>query len=71
MTLYVFGSFYIHCSIFTQSVDTSWRLEACNINSSIYPLLTLIKMLEIKPSQKVTNLQMLEIKMLQLFMLHL
>ncbi|KAE9617606.1 hypothetical protein Lal_00034592 [Lupinus albus] len=45
-------SFYTHHSILTQSVDTSWNLDATNINPSIYPLLTLFKMLEIKPSQK-------------------
>ncbi|KAK7243060.1 hypothetical protein RIF29_37844 [Crotalaria pallida] len=45
-------SFYIHHSILTQCVDTSWRLEATNISSSIYPLLTLFKMLDIEPYRK-------------------
>ncbi|KAF1858860.1 hypothetical protein Lal_00032248 [Lupinus albus] len=38
--------------LYSQSVDTSWKLDATNINPSIYPLLPLFKMLEIKPSQK-------------------
>ncbi|KAJ1391811.1 SNF2-related, N-terminal domain [Sesbania bispinosa] len=52
--LYIFMcSFYVHYSIFTDVVDTSWRLEASgNINSSVYPLLSLFNMLEIKPYQK-------------------
>ncbi|KAJ1423962.1 Zinc finger, RING-type [Sesbania bispinosa] len=46
-------SFYVHYSIFTDVVDTSWRLEASgNINSSVYPLLSLFNMLEIKPHRK-------------------
>ncbi|KAK8468266.1 hypothetical protein PHAVU_007G272200 [Phaseolus vulgaris] len=46
-------SFYIHNSVFADHVDTSWRLEACGkIDDTIYPLLALLKMLEIKPSQK-------------------
>ncbi|TKY53702.1 SWI/SNF-related matrix-associated actin-dependent regulator [Spatholobus suberectus] len=46
-------SFYIHHSVFAERVDTSWRLEACGkIDDTVYPLLTLLKMLEIKPSQK-------------------
>ncbi|KAK7279210.1 hypothetical protein RJT34_24256 [Clitoria ternatea] len=43
-------SFYVHHSIFTEHVDTSWRLEACGkIDDTVYPLLTLLNMLEIKP----------------------
>ncbi|KAK7344595.1 hypothetical protein VNO77_14384 [Canavalia gladiata] len=46
-------SFYIHHSVFADCVDTSWRLEASGkIDDTIYPLLKLFKMLEIKPSQK-------------------
>ncbi|XP_027364407.1 DNA repair protein RAD5B-like [Abrus precatorius] len=46
-------SFYIHHSVFSERVDTSWRLEACGkIDDTIYPILTLFKMLDIKPSQK-------------------
>ncbi|CAI8601864.1 unnamed protein product [Vicia faba] len=46
-------SFYVHQSVFSESVDTSWRLEACgHINSAAYPLLTLLKMLEIEPYRK-------------------
>lgn len=52
-----FGSFYVHHSVFSESVDTSWRLEACgNVNSAAYPLLTLLNMLEIEPYRKVMNL---------------
>ncbi|XP_050891264.1 DNA repair protein RAD5B isoform X2 [Lathyrus oleraceus] len=46
-------SFYVHQSVFLESVDTSWRLEACgHINSAAYPLLTLLNMLEIEPYRK-------------------
>ncbi|CAL5213361.1 unnamed protein product [Lathyrus oleraceus] len=46
-------SFYVHQSLFLESVDTSWRLEACgHINSAAYPLLTLLNMLEIEPYRK-------------------
>ncbi|KAL2325883.1 hypothetical protein Fmac_024941 [Flemingia macrophylla] len=46
-------SFYIHHSVFSEHVDTSWRLEACGkIDDTVYPLRSLLKMLEIKPSQK-------------------
>ncbi|KAK7393670.1 hypothetical protein VNO78_22233 [Psophocarpus tetragonolobus] len=46
-------SFYVHHSVFAERVDTSWRLEACGkIDDSVYPLLALLKMLEIMPSQK-------------------
>lgn len=50
------GSVYVHHSVFAESVDTSWRIEACgNINTTAYPLLTLLNMLEIKPYRKVIN----------------
>lgn len=50
------GSFYVHHSVFAERVDTSWRLEACGkIDDTVYPLLALLKMLEIKPSQKVID----------------
>ncbi|XP_058761819.1 DNA repair protein RAD5B-like [Vicia villosa] len=46
-------SFYVHQSVFSESVDTSWRLEACgHINSASYPLLTLLNMLDIEPYRK-------------------
>ncbi|KAI5438353.1 hypothetical protein KIW84_024189 [Lathyrus oleraceus] len=46
-------SFYVHQSVFLESVDTSWRLEACgHINSAAYPLLTLLNMLEIESYRK-------------------
>ena len=32
-----------------------WKLEAVNIDSTIYPLLTLFKLLKIKPYQKVSS----------------
>ncbi|KAJ9154191.1 hypothetical protein P3X46_027553 [Hevea brasiliensis] len=49
--LYV--SFYIHNSIFTELDKSTWRLETTsNIDSTVYPLLTLFKLLKIKPYQK-------------------
>ncbi|GLT72936.1 hypothetical protein SLA2020_448300 [Shorea laevis] len=49
--LYV--SFYIHRSIFTEGDKSSWRLDASyNIDSTLYPLLTLFELLKIKPYQK-------------------
>ncbi|XP_015580945.2 DNA repair protein RAD5B isoform X2 [Ricinus communis] len=49
--LYV--SFYIHSSIFTELDKSTWRLEAhSNVDSTIYPLLTLFKLLKIGPYQK-------------------
>ncbi|KAJ4828299.1 DNA repair protein rad5b [Turnera subulata] len=49
--LYV--SFYIHNSVFTELQKSTWRLDApSNIDSTIYPLLTLFKLLEIEPYQK-------------------
>ncbi|KAA8548778.1 hypothetical protein F0562_000462 [Nyssa sinensis] len=49
--LYV--SFYIHHSVFTEGDKSSWRLDApSHIDSTVYPLLTLFKLLKIKPFQK-------------------
>ncbi|KAF3456838.1 hypothetical protein FNV43_RR01492 [Rhamnella rubrinervis] len=47
--LYV--SFYIHHSIFTDVDKYSWKLDSTNIDSTIYPLLTLFRLLKIKPFQ--------------------
>ncbi|PKI44139.1 hypothetical protein CRG98_035483 [Punica granatum] len=49
----VYVSFYIHCSILRERVTSSWRLDGpSNIDSTIYPLLNLFKLLNIKPYQK-------------------
>ncbi|GER25516.1 DNA repair helicase rad5 [Striga asiatica] len=48
--LYV--SFYIHHSVFTNGDNSSWKLEPTNIDSTIYPLLNLFKLLNVNPSQK-------------------
>ncbi|XP_048130546.1 DNA repair protein RAD5B isoform X2 [Rhodamnia argentea] len=46
--LYV--SFYMHNSVFTNDRKSSWRLDdPSNIDSTEYPLLTLFKLLKIKP----------------------
>ncbi|XP_059650897.1 DNA repair protein RAD5B [Cornus florida] len=47
-------SFYIHRSIFTEGDDkSSWRLDAPSfIDSTVYPLLTLFKLLNVEPFQK-------------------
>ncbi|XP_057957622.1 DNA repair protein RAD5B isoform X2 [Malania oleifera] len=46
-------SFYVHHSIFTEGDTSSWRLDASsNIDSTVYPLPTLFKVLKIKPYQK-------------------
>ncbi|XP_024995890.1 DNA repair protein RAD5B [Cynara cardunculus var. scolymus] len=46
-------SFYIHHSIFTEDGKTSWKLDCnSNIDSTIYPLLTLFKLLKKSPFQK-------------------
>ncbi|KAI6693437.1 hypothetical protein NL676_021147 [Syzygium grande] len=46
--LYV--SFYMHNSVFTNNSKSSWRLDdPSNIDSTEYPLLTLFKLLQIKP----------------------
>ncbi|XP_015887954.4 DNA repair protein RAD5B [Ziziphus jujuba] len=47
--LYV--SFYIHHSIFTDVDKYSWKLNASNIDSTVYPLLTLFRLLKIRPYQ--------------------
>jgi DNA repair protein RAD5 len=65
-------SFYVHQSVFLESVDTSWRLEACgHINSVAYPLLTLLNMLEIEPYRKVLNHYFLIVLFVCLLVLHL
>nr|XP_017219977.1 PREDICTED: putative SWI/SNF-related matrix-associated actin-dependent regulator of chromatin subfamily A member 3-like 3 isoform X2 [Daucus carota subsp. sativus] len=49
----LYGSFYIHRSLFTEVTNSSWKLDApSNIDSTIYPLLTLFKLLKIQPYQK-------------------
>ncbi|KAL2230049.1 putative SWI/SNF-related matrix-associated actin-dependent regulator of chromatin subfamily A member 3-like 3 [Sesamum indicum] len=48
--LYV--SFYIHHSVFLEGDKSSWKLEPTNIDATTYPLLTLFKLLKVKPSQK-------------------
>ncbi|XP_057475188.1 DNA repair protein RAD5B [Actinidia eriantha] len=49
--LYV--SFYIHKSIFSEGNKSSWRLDSpSNIDSTVYPLLTLFKLLKNKPFQE-------------------
>ncbi|GFP95905.1 putative swi/snf-related matrix-associated actin-dependent regulator of chromatin subfamily a member 3-like 3 [Phtheirospermum japonicum] len=50
--LYV--SFYIHHSVFTTTDGdkSSWKLEPSNIESTIYPLLMLFKLLKVNPSHK-------------------
>ncbi|KAE9584425.1 putative 1,3-beta-glucan synthase [Lupinus albus] len=57
--------------LYSQSVDTSWKLDATNINPSIYPLLPLFKMLEIKPSQKVINIYCINSFLFLFLMWHL
>ncbi|KAL9161778.1 hypothetical protein ABFS82_07G042900 [Erythranthe guttata] len=48
--LYV--SFYIHSSVFTKDNKSSWKLEATNIDSTANPLMTLFKLLKVKPFQQ-------------------
>ncbi|KAL0414353.1 UNVERIFIED_CONTAM: DNA repair protein B [Sesamum radiatum] len=48
--LYV--SFYIHHSVFSEVDKSSWKLEPTNIDATTYPLLTLFKLLKVKPAQK-------------------
>ncbi|CAK9183889.1 unnamed protein product [Ilex paraguariensis] len=49
--LYV--SFYIHHSVFTAGDESSWKLGSpSTIDSTIYPLLTLFKLLKFKPRHK-------------------
>ncbi|XP_050219335.1 DNA repair protein RAD5B isoform X2 [Mercurialis annua] len=46
-------SFYIHSSIFTEIDKSTWKLGSpSNIDSTIYPLVTLFKLLKIGPYQK-------------------
>lgn len=51
---YLFGSFYINSSVFSDIDTVTWKLEATHIDSTIYPLLTLFELLQITPYQKVT-----------------
>ncbi|GFZ14244.1 helicase protein with RING/U-box domain-containing protein [Actinidia rufa] len=45
--------FYIHKSIFSEGNKSSWRLDSpSNIDSTVYPLLTLFKLLKNKPFQE-------------------
>nr|GLL44138.1 putative SWI/SNF-related matrix-associated actin-dependent regulator of chromatin subfamily A member 3-like 3 isoform X2 [Ipomoea trifida] len=49
--LYV--SFYIHSSVFKDGDKSSWRIDCpSEIETTIYPLLTLFKLLKINPFQK-------------------
>ncbi|KAM0068510.1 putative HIRAN domain-containing protein [Helianthus debilis subsp. tardiflorus] len=46
-------SFYIHHSIFTEDGNCSWKLDSpSNIDTTIYPLLSLFKLLKKSPFQK-------------------
>ncbi|XP_076943828.1 DNA repair protein RAD5B-like isoform X2 [Bidens hawaiensis] len=46
-------SFYIHHSIFTEDGNCSWKLDSpSSIDTTIYPLLTLFKLLKKSPFQK-------------------
>lgn len=47
-------SFYIHHSVFTSCDKSSWRLDSFSqIDTTTYPLLTLFKLLKVKPFQNV------------------
>ncbi|KAM0002930.1 putative DNA helicase chromatin remodeling SNF2 family [Helianthus debilis subsp. tardiflorus] len=49
----IYISFYIHHSIFTEDGNCSWKLDSpSNIDTTIYPLLTLFKLLKRSPFQK-------------------
>ncbi|PIN03264.1 Helicase-like transcription factor HLTF/DNA helicase RAD5, DEAD-box superfamily [Handroanthus impetiginosus] len=48
--LYV--SFYIHHSVFAEGEKSSWKLEPTHIDTTMHPLLTLFKLLKVKPSLK-------------------
>ncbi|XP_071940584.1 DNA repair protein RAD5B-like isoform X2 [Coffea arabica] len=46
-------SFYIHHSVFTEGDKSSWKLDApSDIDTTTYPLLTLFKLLKMKPFQE-------------------
>ncbi|KAI9119654.1 hypothetical protein K1719_009530 [Acacia pycnantha] len=48
-------SFYIHESVFTSEVNTSWRLDGSTyIDPSVYPLPTVFKLIEMKPYQNAS-----------------
>ncbi|KAF5179961.1 DNA repair helicase rad5,16 protein [Thalictrum thalictroides] len=50
--IHLYVSFFIHRSIFTKG-DTSWNLTAPSLlDSTLHPLLTLLKLLKITPFQK-------------------
>lgn len=52
--LFLVGSFYIHRSVFTDGDKSSWRIDSpSQIDTTIYPLLTLFKLLKVNPFQKV------------------
>ncbi|CAI0559180.1 unnamed protein product [Linum tenue] len=51
--VYLYVSFYVHRSIFIALESSTWTLESNTyIDSSVYPLLSLFKLLELKPYQK-------------------
>ncbi|CAN4116553.1 unnamed protein product [Withania somnifera] len=50
--LMLYVSFYIHHSVFTTCDKSSWRLDSpSQIDTTTYPLLTLFKLLKVKPFQ--------------------
>ncbi|XP_049395327.1 DNA repair protein RAD5B-like [Solanum stenotomum] len=50
--LMLYVSFYIHHSVFTSCEKSSWRLDSpSQIDTTTYPLLTLFKLLKVKPFQ--------------------
>ncbi|KAG5613790.1 hypothetical protein H5410_013614 [Solanum commersonii] len=50
--LMLYISFYIHHSVFTSCEKSSWRLDSpSQIDTTTYPLLTLFKLLKVKPFQ--------------------
>ncbi|XP_008438555.2 DNA repair protein RAD5B [Cucumis melo] len=50
--IFLYVSFYIHSSVFSDIDTVTWKLEATHIDSTMYPLLTLFKLLKITPYQK-------------------
>ncbi|KAL7224510.1 hypothetical protein ACSBR1_025882 [Camellia fascicularis] len=52
-------SFYIHHSIFTDGDKSLWKLDSpSNIDSTVYPLFILFKLLKTKAFQKVLYLSL-------------
>nr|XP_016462752.1 PREDICTED: putative SWI/SNF-related matrix-associated actin-dependent regulator of chromatin subfamily A member 3-like 3 [Nicotiana tabacum] len=50
--LMLYVSFYIHQSVFTSGDKSSWKLDSpSQIDTTTYPLLTLFKLLKVKPFQ--------------------